>query len=482
MKKLFCLFMMFMGLAITAHTQQVVKGSIYDDDMFPSWFVDVNLKGGAFQQDFTTINLTGNFSNVLNDTVSLPKFKNGYSYGFDAKVGYFFDTKKHLGIGIGFMYHVQQSEYSLDKYSLEYRSVDFNADTFRQKVSLVSPLSEKVRTSNFSIPLVFIYKKQMTPRLGFSMEVGPLLSLQLSNTYSTNATFNYEAIYKYKKVGNNYIAVFDSAAIPGSSDLLYTAAQINKSPNDAQSYFDVLHSQGYNVGLQKAPANTSGSVNYEANIGFIIQPSIMYRLSDNFLLNAGIYVMSQSFDNLPNSGNFKLTDQVGSYSTVLNSLNSVSNLCYGLNLGVRILFDKEMLKFQYKAKISGIAPDPKYNYVKDSIVATKQWYAKTIYMDGNLRQMNKESEAKLDDVIKFLNNNPNSKLIIEGYTDNTGESFDNKALSLEYAKVVQHYLIQKGIAESRIPIIGKGDINPIGDNSTEEGRAKNRRVRIELIE
>jgi OmpA family/Outer membrane protein beta-barrel domain len=467
MKKLFCLFILFTGLAKTANAQKVVKGSIYDDDMFPSWFVDVNLKGGVFQQDFTTINLTGNFPMVLNDTVSLPKFKNGISYGFDAKVGYFFDTKKHLGIGVGFMYHVQQSEYSLDKYTLQYRSVDFKGDTFRQKVSLVNPLSEKVKTSNFSIPLVFILKKQMTPRLGFSLEVGPLLSLQLSNTYSTNATFNYEAIYKYKKVGTKYVAVFDSAASPSNGDLLYTAAQINKSTNDAQSYFDVLRSQGYNVGLQKAPSSTSGSVNYEANIGFIIQPSIMYRLSDNFLINAGLYVMSQSFDNLPNSGNFKLTDQVGSYSTVLNSLNSVANLCYGLNLGIRILFDKEMLKFQYKAKLTGVVPEPKYNYVKDSIVAMKQWYAKTIYMDGNLQQINKESETKLEDVIKFLNNNPNSKLIIEGYTDNTGESFDNKALSLEYAKVVQRYLIQKGIAESRIPIIGKGDINPIGDNTTE---------------
>jgi outer membrane protein OmpA-like peptidoglycan-associated protein len=480
MKKLFCLFIF--ALTTSLAIAQPIKGSVYDDDMLPSWFFDVNLKGGVFQQTFTNLDMTANFPLVLNDTISALKFGKGYSYGFDAKVGYFWDKKKHLGFGIGFMYQHAQSEYTLDKYRLEYRSTDFNNDTFRQIVTLTNPLTENVKTSNFSIPVVFIYKKQISPKLGISFEIGPLLSLQLSNNYSTNAAFNYEAIYKYKKVGNSYVPVYDSAATPASTDLIQTAAQISKSNNDIQTYFDVLHSQGYNVGLAKAPAYTSGSVNFEANLGFLIQPSLTYRLNDNVMLNVGFYIISQSFDNLSNSGTFKLTDNVGSYQSVMNSINSVNNLSYGANIGLRVLFDKEMLKFQYRAKITGKVPDPTYTYVKDSVVATKQWFAKTIYMDANAQLINKESEQKLQDIVKFLKNNPNSRLILEGYTDNTGESSDNKALSLEYAKLVQKYLIANGIAESRIPVIGKGELNPIGDNSTEEGRNKNRRVRIELIE
>ena len=80
-----------------------------------------------------------------------------------------------------------------------------------------------------------------------------------------------------------------------------------------------------------------------------------------------------------------------------------------------------------------------------------------------------------------MNKYPETKWRIEGHTDSTGSYSRNKQLSLERANAVAGYLIQNGIDESRLEAVGLGPDFPIADNSTETGRAMNRRVSIELI-
>jgi OmpA-OmpF porin, OOP family len=72
------------------------------------------------------------------------------------------------------------------------------------------------------------------------------------------------------------------------------------------------------------------------------------------------------------------------------------------------------------------------------------------------------------------------KLYIDGYTDNTGRPDRNQVLSEHRAAAVQHYFAGKGIAETRIVSAGHGDADPIADNKTAEGRARNRRVVMKL--
>jgi outer membrane protein OmpA-like peptidoglycan-associated protein len=87
----------------------------------------------------------------------------------------------------------------------------------------------------------------------------------------------------------------------------------------------------------------------------------------------------------------------------------------------------------------------------------------------------------LDSLADLLVKAPTYRLMISGYTDNVGAKENNKKLSEERAFAVRDYLITKGVAESRLNAFGYGESNPIADNETPEGRAKNRRVEFEIL-
>jgi len=89
-----------------------------------------------------------------------------------------------------------------------------------------------------------------------------------------------------------------------------------------------------------------------------------------------------------------------------------------------------------------------------------------------------ESQSIVDELVKMLNSNPTLKIIIEGHTDNVGNSASNKTLSEQRATSVKTSLVNAGISASRIKSVGFGQDKPIADNSTEDGKAKNRRVEI----
>jgi OmpA-OmpF porin, OOP family len=73
------------------------------------------------------------------------------------------------------------------------------------------------------------------------------------------------------------------------------------------------------------------------------------------------------------------------------------------------------------------------------------------------------------------------KIKITGHTDSTGSADYNRKLSLRRAEAVRDYLISLGGDGSKMEVIGAGESNPIADNRTKEGRAKNRRVEVEVI-
>jgi OOP family OmpA-OmpF porin len=72
-------------------------------------------------------------------------------------------------------------------------------------------------------------------------------------------------------------------------------------------------------------------------------------------------------------------------------------------------------------------------------------------------------------------------IIAVGHTDSVGSDSYNQALSVRRAEAVKAYLISKGIEKNRVYTEGKGEKQPVADNKTAEGRAKNRRVEIEVV-
>ena len=91
-----------------------------------------------------------------------------------------------------------------------------------------------------------------------------------------------------------------------------------------------------------------------------------------------------------------------------------------------------------------------------------------------------ESDKIIEQVAQMLKDNPTVRISVEGHTqaENAGAAAANKILSEQRAKAVMASLVAKGIAANRMSAKGWGQEKPIGDNKTEEGRAKNRRVEI----
>ncbi len=93
-----------------------------------------------------------------------------------------------------------------------------------------------------------------------------------------------------------------------------------------------------------------------------------------------------------------------------------------------------------------------------------------------------ETLGEIEELAQFLQENKTYEVIIYGYTDNTSKKSNNQKLSQNRAKAVMKALIAYGIKLTRLTAIGMGSKNPIAENNTAQGRAKNRRIEVELLQ
>lgn len=104
-----------------------------------------------------------------------------------------------------------------------------------------------------------------------------------------------------------------------------------------------------------------------------------------------------------------------------------------------------------------------------------------VYFGVNEDFINADSRKSLDKLIKILLDYPKTNLIIEGHTDSSGSATYNMDLSRRRANSVTDYLIKNGIASKRLTTKYFGEEQPKYDNSTAEGRTKNRRVEVAIV-
>jgi len=109
------------------------------------------------------------------------------------------------------------------------------------------------------------------------------------------------------------------------------------------------------------------------------------------------------------------------------------------------------------------------------------WVLGDVLFDFDRYNIKPQFYHLLDEVVVVFEKNPGLRVRIEGHTDNIGTAAYNMKLSLKRANSVMEYLVRKGIAKDRLSIEGFGATRPIAANSTEQGRALNRRVELTPI-
>ncbi len=113
--------------------------------------------------------------------------------------------------------------------------------------------------------------------------------------------------------------------------------------------------------------------------------------------------------------------------------------------------------------------------------ATKVTYAADAFFDFDKAVLKAEGKAKLDDLVGKVKSISLEVIIAVGHTDSVGGDPYNQKLSVKRSEAVKAYLVSKGIEKNRVYTEGKGEKQPVADNKTKEGRAKNRRVEIDVV-
>lgn len=111
----------------------------------------------------------------------------------------------------------------------------------------------------------------------------------------------------------------------------------------------------------------------------------------------------------------------------------------------------------------------------------KVTFAADAFFDVNKAVLKPEGKAKLDDLVSKLGGITLEVIIAVGHTDSDGSDAANQKLSVRRAEAVKAYMVTKGIEANRVYTEGKGEKQPVADNKTKEGKAKNRRVEIEVV-
>lgn len=128
-----------------------------------------------------------------------------------------------------------------------------------------------------------------------------------------------------------------------------------------------------------------------------------------------------------------------------------------------------------------VAPPPPPPPAPPKVVSEKVSFAGDGLFSTGAAELSPAFKKDLDGLAQQTKGMNLEVIIVTGHTDSQGAAATNQRLSLRRADAVKEYLVSKGIERNRIYTEGKGSKEPVADNKTKDGRAKNRRVEVEVV-
>lgn len=433
-----------------------------------------NWMGVQGAPEYKSFNINSARDETMGFGGSITSDKTGIFTEFSAKVSYAYHLKLNSDLGLHF---------------------GINGGLYNNRVDIAS-----IYTSSNNDPVALSY--QDYHGTAFDAGLGILLNFKDLNigislpralgtqiAYSSDYNLNYTLARHYQAHLSYFLKVDDWSVEPiaivqmaENTPLFYEVATVVNYKQTA--WLSVQYKKGntFGVGLGAAMgerfianytyefgnsgmyAISSGS--HEISIGFLLRyseksvhpPSIF---ADSKMLRSKELSDKQSKENL--SEIKKLQKEIKKLK------NQLKDCCTG-NSQIKDLQDKiELLEIELKDQSSMKSVEIQYD---------APFVLKNITFEMNSDALKSSSFQRLDILVDEMKKNRASTIKIVGYTDNTGGDNYNLLLSKKRSLSVKNYLIDQGIEAHRIVSLGKGKENPIASNSTNEGRAQNRRIEV----
>jgi outer membrane protein OmpA-like peptidoglycan-associated protein len=154
----------------------------------------------------------------------------------------------------------------------------------------------------------------------------------------------------------------------------------------------------------------------------------------------------------------------------------------GLNFVTKEQVEEIVKRYIPKEVVKEVVVEkPVYRDAPKEVAAQENWALYGVNFETNKSNVLPEGYPILEHAVTVLKENSDIKVEIQGHTDNVGTDVYNQKLSERRAESVKDYLVKKGIDAGRISTVGFGETKPLGDNSTIDGKAKNRRIEFKVL-
>jgi outer membrane protein OmpA-like peptidoglycan-associated protein len=500
MKKVLCCFLL-LGFAIQYAQSQTPPPSTFNRD--GRWSIGVRGGGNMWFNDFNKRKVSGGgelyiryaftrkFSLGVIGAYEILQAGQDPVYPTDFNLSHpYIETKGISGDLVAWYHFIAGSKFS------PYLYIGVGGYSYKRKVENKTPFPADKSYTTLHIPLGFGFDFMFSKNIGFNLDLGARAMDDVTDNWKGNVPNKTE------------IGIFDWYAT-GKAGINFYLGSSDSDDNDGDG---LTNGEEKKLGTDPNKADTDGDGLSDGEEANVYKTDPKKADSDGDGLNDGDEVKTYKTDpNKADSDGDGLSDgqEVNQYKTDPLKADTDGD---GLNDGQEVNQNKtdpakadtdndglsdgqEVNQYKtdpLKADTDGgsvydgqeIANNTKPLDPTDDVpkkVAPKIELGKSMVLEGIVFKTGKaiidpSSEETLKSALKTLNDNPEISVEVRGYTDNVGKAASNMRLSQKRAEAVRWWLIKKGVSSKRIYAKGYGQTNPIGDNATPEGKAKNRRI------